>query len=431
MLKFKGSLKISGDKSISHRALILSAMSTGASKITNLLESDDVLRTLNILKRLGIKIIKKKNYWLVYGNGTNGFIEPDVFLNCGNSGTTARLMIGAVSSNPINCTFIGDDSLSKRSMSRVTTHLEKIGALVNLTKKDYLPLLISGSSELLPKEHIIQKASAQIKSALILAALNIHGKTTITENIPTRDHTERLLKYLGVDFKIIKNGAKSKKIIINGPCELKSKNIQVAGDPSSASFFIVGALVVPKSKITLKNVMLNPSRIAFLDILKSMGGSIKIKKTKTACGEDIGNITAEHSKLMGVTIPSSKSAFLIDEYPILSIAASQAKGKTIMRGLEELRHKESDRIKSIVFNFKKIGIKFQVKNQDLIIFGREIKLEKKVKIKSFNDHRIAMSFSIFNILLNNKLEIDNKNCINISYPDFEKHLNYLLKVNNG
>ncbi len=426
MLRFKGSLEISGDKSISHRALILAAMSTGKTKISNLLESDDVLRTLSILKQLGIKIVKVKNNWIVYGNGTGGFIEPERYLNCGNSGTTARLMIGAVSSNPINCTFVGDTSLSKRSMSRVTNHLEKIGATVNLTKKDFLPLFILGSDQLLPMPHIIEKASAQIKSALILAALNIHGKTKITEKTPTRDHTERLLKYLKVDFKIRKIRDKYKQIELNGPYEIKSKNLEVAGDPSSASFFIVGALIVPGSKVTIKNVMLNPSRIAFLKILKTMGAKLKVKKIRNICGEDVGNITAEYSALKGIKIPSSQSAFLIDEYPILSMAASQAKGKTVMKGLEELRYKESDRIKSITTNFKKIGIKIKENHNDLSIYCTKISLTKKINIKAFNDHRIAMAFSILNVLYDNKLKIDNKKCISISYPDFEKHLNYLL-----
>ena len=425
MLKFKGSLKISGDKSISHRALILSAMSIGKTKITNLLESDDVLRTLEILKKLGIRIIKEKDYWLIYGNGTNGFIEPDQSLDCGNSGTTARLMIGAVSSNPINCTFIGDKSLSKRSMSRVTNHLEKMGAVTQLTKNDYLPLFISGNDQLLPILHRIQKASAQIKSALMLAALNIQGKTRIVESIPTRDHTERLFKYLDIKYKMRKIKNNEKQIELNGPYEIKSKDIEVVGDPSSASFFVVGALIIPKSKVTLKNIMLNPSRIAYIKILKSMGGKINIKKTKKVCGETVGNITVEYSRLKGVIIPPSQSAYLIDEYPILSIAASQAKGKTVMKGLGELRHKESDRIKSIVYNFKKIGINVNEVNNDLSIVGGKIKIEKSIKVKSFNDHRIAMSLSILNILYNKKLKIDNKKCINISYPDFDKHLKRL------
>ena len=431
MLKLKGSLKISGDKSVSHRSLILSAMSTGKSKISNLLESDDVMRTVNILKKLGIKIVRKENEWVVYGNGTNGFIEPSGSLNCGNSGTTARLMIGAVSSNSISCTFVGDSSLSKRSMSRVTKHLEKMGATVHITNNDYLPLLITGSEHLLPMKHNIQKASAQIKSSLILAALNIHGKTKITEKIPTRDHTERLLKFLGIKLKIIKLKNKATQIELNGPYEIKSKNIEVAGDPSSASFFIVGALIMPKSKIILKDVMLNPSRTAFIKILKKMGGRIDIKKTKKICGEDVGNITVKYSRLKGIKIPSSLSSFLIDEYPILSIAASVAKGKTSMNGLDELRHKESDRINSLVVNYKKLGIAIELKNNNLLIIGKKLNIKKHIIIKTFNDHRIAMSFSILGAFYNNKLKIDNKKCISISYPDFEKHFNFLIQKTGG
>ena len=430
MLKFSGSLKVSGDKSISHRALILSAMSIGKTKISNLLESDDVLRTLEILKELGIKIIKERDEWIVYGNGTNGFLEPRKYLDCGNSGTTARLMVGAVSSNPINCNFIGDDSLSKRSMSRVTEHLEKIGAIIHLTKKDFLPLLITGSDRLLPINHNIKKPSAQIKSALILAALNIHGKTKIIESIPTRDHTERLLKFLKANIKIKKLKNKNIEIELNGPYEIRSKNIKVAGDPSSASFFIVGALILPKSNITLKNIMINPSRNEFLKVLKNMGAKIKVQKTKKISGEQVGNITVKYSKLKGITIPPSKSAFLIDEYPILAVAASQAKGKTVMNGLSELRHKESDRIKSIVSNFKKLGIRINEINNNLSIYGRKLKIEKQIKIKTFNDHRIAMSFSILNLLCDRKLKIDNIKCINISYPEFKNHLNKLLQYVN-
>jgi len=430
VLKFSGSLKVSGDKSISHRALILSAMSIGKTKISNLLESDDVLRTLEILKELGVKIIKERDEWIVYGNGTNGFLEPRKYLDCGNSGTTARLMIGAVSSNPIVCNFIGDDSLSKRSMSRVTEHLEKIGAIIHLTKKDFLPLLITGSDRLLPINHNIKKPSAQIKSALILAALNIHGKTKIIESIPTRDHTERLLKFLKANIKIKKLKNRNIEIELNGPYEIRSKNIKVAGDPSSASFFIVGALILPKSNITLKNIMINPSRNEFLKVLKNMGAKIKVQKTKQISGEEVGNITVKYSKLKGITIPPSKSAFLIDEYPILAVAASQAKGKTVMNGLSELRHKESDRINSIVSNFKKLGIKINEINNNLSIYGGKLKIEKGIKIKTFNDHRIAMSFSILNLLCDRKLKIDNMKCINISYPEFKNHLNKLLQYVN-
>ena len=429
MLKFKGSIKVSGDKSISHRALILAAMSVGKAKITNLLESEDIKSTINILKALGIKIVYEEDHWVVFGNGTNGFMEPNKALDCGNSGTTARLMIGAVSTNPIRCTFIGDKSLSKRSMSRITKYLEMMGAEISITNKDYLPLMINGDNELLPMEHRIKMPSAQIKSALILAGLNIHGKTRIIETRPTRDHTERLLKFLDVNLKTkkLKNGVI--EIELSGPQEIKSKDIEVASVPSSASFFIVGALITPGSKITLNNILLNPTRIAFINVLKKMGGKVKVKKTNFKCGEDVGNITAEYSSLNGITIASSLSPLLIDEYPILSIAASQAKGKTIMRGLEELRYKESDRIKSISYNLRRIGYNVSDLDNNLIIKGKNLEMSKSIIVKTFSDHRITMSFSILNIILKNKLKIDNKDCISISYPEFEKHLNQLLTTN--
>ena len=426
MLKLKGSIKISGDKSISHRALIFASLCTGKVKISNLLESDDVMQTLKILRELGIKIVKKDKNWLVFGNGTGGYMQPNQALQCGNSGTTSRLMIGAVSSNPIKCTFVGDNSLSKRSMSRLTLHLEKMGAKIKLTKKDFLPIHITGDMNLVPMEHVMQKASAQVKSALILSALNLRGKIKIIEKRNTRDHTEKLLDYLKIKFRkkiITKN---STSIELNGPYEIKPRNINVASDPSSAAFFVVAALIIPKSNITLKNIALNKTRIAFIDVLKKMGGMIKIKKTKTISGEDVGEINVRHSLLYGIKISPNSSPYLIDEYPILSVAASQAKGITIMRGLSELRHKESDRIKSIVNNLTKIGFKVSSKKDDIIIKGtKKINLKNIVKIKTYGDHRIAMSFSILSLLYENKLIIDNESCISISYPDFKKHLETL------
>ena len=426
MLKLRGSIKISGDKSISHRALILASLSTGKVKISNLLESDDVMRTLNILKELGIRIIKEKTQWIIYGNGTGGYIQPSQVLDCGNSGTTSRLMIGAVSSNPISCTFVGDNSLSKRSMSRLSIFLEKMGAEIKLTKKDFLPLHINGDVNLLPMEHIMQKASAQVKSAIMLSALNLRGKTKIIEKRNTRDHTERLMRYLKISFKKKILSKNSTSIELNGPYEIKPKNIKVASDPSSAAFFIVGALILPNSVITLKNIALNKSRIAFIDVLKKMGGKIKIKKTKTVSGEDVGDINVSYSLLNAIEIKASSSPYLIDEYPILSVAASQAKGVTVMKGLSELRHKESDRIKSIIRNLSKIGFKAISKKDDIFIKGSsEIKVMHQKKIKTYGDHRIAMSFSILSLLYKNKLIIDDESCISISYPDFKKHLEKL------
>ena len=427
MAKLKGSIKIPGDKSISHRALILSALSTGMTKIRNLLEAEDTLSTIEILRKLGIKIKKVDNHWIVYGNGVGGFIEPKTSLDCGNSGTTARLMLGAVSSNPINCSFIGDKSLSKRSMSRVTDYLEEVGARFILTRNDYLPVLVSGSSNLISAKHIIDKASAQIKSALIFSALNIKGKTNIIEKIQTRDHTERLMKYLGINFKVKNKKNGNKEIELNGPYEIKPKNITVACDPSSAAFFIVGALIVPESNILLKNILLNPTRIAFIKALKKMGGKIKLKKSKIVCGEIVGDIEAKYSKLKGINIPSSLSPFLIDEYPILSIAATQASGTTKMSGLKELRYKESDRIRSIVVNLKKIGFNIKSFDETITIKQKLVRINTVKKINAYDDHRIAMSFKILSLLYKNKIQINDENCISISYPSFNEHLDKLLK----
>ena len=426
MYKLSGTLNIPGDKSVSHRALILSSMTIGKSEITNLLEADDIKATIKILKLLGIKIFKKSNKWIVHGNGTNGFMQPNKDLNALNSGTTARTMIGAVSSNPINCRFIGDESLSKRSMSRVTIYLEKLGARFKLTKNDYLPLKMIGSDRLVPEKITIKKPSAQIKTALIFAGLNISGKFSIREKVLTRDHTEKLLKYLNVKHKIIKGKDRSNLIELNGPYEIYSKNIKVAGDPSSAAFFIVGALITPGSRITLKNVMLNPTRIEYLNILKKMGGKISIKKTDNISGEQCGNISVKYSKLKGVNINKSLSPFLIDEYPILSIAASCATGETIMNGVSELRHKESDRIKSIVLNLKKVGVKAKSVRDNIHITGSSGLNKKICKIKTYDDHRIACSFMILG-LLNKNIKIDNEKCVSISYPKFKKDLKSLLK----
>ena len=426
MYKLFGTLNIPGDKSVSHRALILSSMSVGKSEITNLLEADDIKATIQILKLLGIRIYKKSDKWIVYGNGTNGFLQPKKDLNAQNSGTTARTIIGAVSSNPINCRFIGDKSLSKRSMSRVTVYLEKLGAKFKLTKNDYLPLEIFGTDRLVPEEITIEKPSAQIKTALIFAGLNISGKFSIREKVLTRDHTEKLLKYLDVKHKIIKAKDGSKLIKLKGPYEVYSKNIKVSGDPSSAAFFLVGALITPGSKITLKNVMLNPTRIEYIKILKKMGGKIFIKKTGNISGEQCGNISVSYSKLKGININKSLSPFLIDEYPILSIAASCATGETIMNGVSELRHKESDRIKSIVLNLKKVGVKAKNIRDNIHIIGCSNLNKKICKIKTYGDHRIACSFMIL-ALLNRKIEIDNEKCVSISYPKFKKDLKSLLK----
>ena len=426
--KLKSSLNISGDKSISHRSIIMGAMSIGKTEIYNLLESKDILSTINILRKLGVKIKKQANSWLVDGVGTGGLKQHNQILHAGNSGTTSRLIFGAVSTNPILCTFSGDKSLSSRPMMRVTKFLESNGAKITLTKKNYLPLSIEGNQNSLPLTHLITKPSAQIKSSIMLAALNIIGETTIVENQPTRDHTEILFKYLGISLKkkIYKNGKIKLKIL--GPVEIKAKQIYVASDPSSAAFFTVGALITPGSNIEIKNVCLNKTRIAYIKVLKKMGGKIIVKKTGKLSGETVGNIKVKYSKLKSITISKKLAPYLIDEYPILAIAASQAVGKTIMKGLSELRFKESDRLASIHQNLLSSGIEANISEDDLIIKGSTKVLGGGNKINSFHDHRIAMSFSILNLICKKPLKINNTKCIAISYPRFNQDLDS-LKVN--
>ncbi len=425
--KLKGSLNISGDKSISHRSVIMAAMSIGETEIHNLLESKDILSTINILRKLGVKIKKINGLWIINGVGTCGFKQPTQKLDAGNSGTTSRLMLGAVATNPIHAIFLGDKSLSARPMSRVTNFLENIGAEIKLTKNNYLPISIQGTQDSLPLKHIITKPSAQIKSSIMLAALNISGQTSIEEKQATRDHTEIMFQYLGIKFKKknYKNG--KTQIIINGPKEIYAKDIHIASDPSSAAFFTVGALISPGSNIEIKNVCMNKTRIAYINILRKMGGNIIVKKVGKLSGETIGNIKVKYSKLKAVVINKKLAPYLIDEYPILAIAASQAKGVTKMKGLAELRYKESDRLKSIHENLVASKIDSSIKNDDLIIKGSSEQLIGNNKISTHHDHRIAMSFSILNLVCKKPLKIDNLKCIEISYPKFKQDLKSLLK----
>ncbi len=424
--KLKGTLNISGDKSISHRSVIMGAISTGQTKIYNLLESADIMSTISILRKLGVKINKISGVWVINGVGTCGFKQPNQKLDAGNSGTTSRLMFGAVATNPIHASFIGDKSLSSRPMSRVTNFLENIGAKIKLTKDNYLPLSITGTQNCLPLKHIIRKPSAQIKSSLMLAAINIAGETSIVENQPTRDHTEIMFKYLGIKFKkkVYKN--RKTKIIINGPKEIMAKNMHVASDPSSAAFFTVGALIVPGSNIEIKNVCLNKTRIAYLKVLKNMGGNISVKKMGKLSGESVGNIKVKYSKLKSVVIEKKHAPYLIDEYPILAIAASQAKGITKMKGLAELKYKESNRLKSIHENLIATKIESSIIKDDLIVKGSNKPPVGNNKINTYHDHRIAMSFSILNLICKKPLKIDNLKCIEISYPKFGQDLKNLI-----
>jgi 3-phosphoshikimate 1-carboxyvinyltransferase len=425
--KFVGTINIPGDKSISHRALIIGSQATGIVKVSNLLESADVFSTMNALRKFGVHIIKRGKDYHVYGLVVGGLREYNGTINCGNSGTTARLMMGLLSTYPITINFIGDKSLSKRPMARVINLLKEFGANALPENKNTMPFKFLGSYVGLQNDQKLNVPSAQLKSAWCLAALNTKGISTLEERFETRDHTEIMLKYLNANIKVKKS--KNKKIIsIFGKTPIDAKDISVPGDISSAAFMIILALISKNSKVTIKNVLLNPTRTGILDVLKKMKAKIKIKNKKTVCGEIVGDIEAKSSNLKATTVPEKMAPRLIDEYPILFIAACFAKGTSNFKGIEELRVKESDRIKSMEDGLKPLGVKVSSTKSSVKITGtNSFKLNKKIKIDAKGDHRIAMSFYVLSQVLNKSFKIKDFNYVKTSFPSFTKTINTLKK----
>jgi 3-phosphoshikimate 1-carboxyvinyltransferase len=425
--KFVGTINIPGDKSISHRALIIGSQATGIVKVSNLLESADVFSTMNALRKFGVHIIKRRKDYHVYGLVVGGLREYNGTINCGNSGTTARLMMGLLSTYPITINFIGDKSLSKRPMARVINLLKEFGANALPENRNTMPFKFLGSYVGLQNDQKLNVPSAQLKSAWCLAALNTKGISTLEERFETRDHTEIMLKYLNANIKVKKS--KNKKIIsIFGKTPIDAKDISVPGDISSAAFMIILALISKNSKVTIKNVLLNPTRTGILDVLKKMKAKIKIKNKKTVCGEIVGDIEAKSSNLKATTVLEKMAPRLIDEYPILFIAACFAKGTSNFKGIEELRVKESDRIKSMEDGLKPLGVKVSSTKSSVKITGtNSFKLNKKIKIDAKGDHRIAMSFYVLSQVLNKSFKIKDFNYVKTSFPSFTKTINKLKK----
>jgi 3-phosphoshikimate 1-carboxyvinyltransferase len=425
--KFVGTINIPGDKSISHRALIIGSQATGIVKVSNLLESADVFSTMNALRKFGVHIVKRGKDYHVYGLVVGGLREYNGTINCGNSGTTARLMMGLLSTYPITINFVGDKSLSKRPMARVINLLREFGANALPENKNIMPFKFLGSYVGLQNDQKLNVPSAQLKSAWCLAALNTKGISTLEERFETRDHTEIMLKYLNANIKVKKS--KNKKIIsIFGKTPIDAKDISVPGDISSAAFMIILALISKNSTVTIKNVLLNPTRTGILDVLKKMKAKIKIKNKKTVCGEIVGDIEAKSSNLKATTVSEKMAPRLIDEYPILFIAACFAKGTSSFKGIEELRVKESDRIKSMEGGLKPLGIKINSTKSSVKITGtNSFKLNKKIKIDAKGDHRIAMSFYVLSQVLNKSFKIKDFNYVKTSFPSFTKTINNLKK----
>ncbi len=414
-----GNITVPGDKSISHRALILGAISLGENIIKSLSTSKDVKTTEDVLKSLGISIEGKENITTIKGIGLNGFEKltgKTYKLYCGNSGTTARLMMGLLAGAGIQAEFTGDRSLSKRPMDRIVNPLKAIGVKISDTN-GHLPVKIDGGKPV-PFHHTLQVASAQVKSALMLSALFINGTSTIIEPEETRDHTERMLLLMDGDIKI-KHLLNGKNIIINGRKELTPLKLKIPGDISSAIFFIAAALTLPDSELKIEHVLLNPTRSHVIDILKRMGANISVE-IKEDFPEPVGNITVKSSKLKGTTISGFEIPLVIDEIPALAAIAFFARGETVIKGAKELRVKESDRIKSIVHMIRAFGGKIEELEDGFIIKGKN--KPKSCIVDSFGDHRIAMASSIIAFNTRGGAKIKGAESVEISYPSFFKDI---------
>ena len=418
----KGTYFPPGDKSISHRILILTGQIVGKSKIKNLLQSEDVINTLKAMRLMGVQIFKKINTFEVFGVPPGGLIQPKKIIDFGNSGTGIRLISGLVSTNNIEVKLIGDSSLSKRPMKRVTEHLAKIGANIELRNKVFPPIKIKGTGNAVPLTFEIVIPSAQIKSAIMLSALNTNGTIKIKEFKTTRDHTENMLKSMGYNIKVKENSI-HRFIEMKNDKDLKTINYNVPGDPSSAAFLITAACLKPGSKLIVRNMLFNKTRVGFIKTLRKMGGNIKLISKRKIHNELIADLVVKQKKnLKSIIVEPKDIPLQIDEIPILSIAASFANGLTVFKGLKELTVKESNRLLLIHENLKKIGVKSIIKNYDLYIYGNYDLKKGAGIIKHKNDHRILMSFFISNMVCKKNNIINDKSCVKTSYPTFFKHI---------
>jgi 3-phosphoshikimate 1-carboxyvinyltransferase len=414
----RGTVRIPGDKSISHRALLLAASAIGETRIDGLLEAQDVLATAAALQALGIEITHEDDSWRVVGRGVGGLTEASRVLDLGNSGTGARLLMGLVASQPMLSFFCGDASLSRRPMMRVIEPLQRFGARVWARGGGRLPLSIQGSADPLPIDYQLPVASAQVKSSILLAGLNTPGLTSVTEPQPTRDHSERLLRHFGaaVDVESRPNGAL--RITIEGQPELTARHVAVPGDVSSAAFPMAAALLVPGSKVSLSDVGINPLRIGLLETLEEMGGRITRIGSREDGGEPLCDLAVEAGPLRGVEVPESRVPAMIDEFPILAAAAACASGRTVMRGIGELRVKESDRLAAIAAGLEACGVGVHAGDDWLEIDGCGGPPPGGGIVTTHFDHRIAMSFLILGLASRQPVRIDDGAAITTSFPGF-------------
>ena len=415
----QGRARVPGDKSISHRALILGALTVGETIIGGLLEGEDVLHTADAMRALGAHVERTGDgAWRVHGVGVGGFTQPGGVLDFGNSGTGCRLVIGAVGGAPITATFSGDDSLRSRPMQRVLDPLLKMGARVlQVADAGRLPLTLQGAANPIPIVYEPPVPSAQLKSAVLLAGLAAPGETTVIEAEATRDHTERLLKHFGAKITSKLHGEHGRRIVLQGQPELEPVNVLVPADPSSAAFPLVAALIVPGSELILEAVMTNPLRTGLLATLREMGASIEALDKRDDGGEEVADLRIRASALKGVDVPPERAPSMIDEYPILAVAASFAEGITRMRGLKELRVKESDRLAATADMLRANGVVVEIEGDDLIVQGKG-RPAGNGEVKTHMDHRIAMSALVMGLATENPVRIDDSAFIATSFPGF-------------
>ena len=420
-----GKAAVPGDKSISHRALIIGASATGETRVQGLLEADDVMRTAGALRALGVPVDDLGGgAWRVLGRGVGGLTEPASVLDMGNSGTGARLLLGLVASHGFGCVFGGDSSLAGRPMERVMEPLRRMGAAFQARSGGRLPVTVTGTASPVPIDYEPPQASAQVKSAVLLAGLNAPGRTTVAEAQATRDHTERMLTAFGADITVEKDGD-GRRITLEGRPELGAREVAVPGDVSSAAFPMVAAVVVPGSSIELSGVGVNPLRAGLLETLAEMGADIRLSKERDVGGEPVADIAVRAGPLRGVAVPAARAPAMIDEYPILAVAAAAAEGTTRMEGLAELRVKESDRLAAMADGLAACGVEVEVGDDSLTIHGQAGPPAGGAGVAVDMDHRIAMAFLVLGMTAEAPVSVDDAGSIDTSFPGFAALMNGL------
>ena len=415
-----GRAEVPGDKSISHRSLILGALAVGETKVTGLLEGQDVLDTAKAMQAFGAEVVRHgEGSWSVFGVGVGGFAEPADVIDCGNSGTGVRLIMGCMATSPLTATFTGDASLRKRPMGRVTDPLAMFGAQAFGRNGGRLPMTVVGAANPVPVRYAVPVPSAQVKSAVLLAGLNAPGQTVVIEKEPTRDHSERMLRGFGADLSVEKTG-EGNVITLTGQPELKAQSVAVPRDPSSAAFPVCAALIVEGSDILVPGVSQNLTRNGLYTTLVEMGGNIEFQNPREEGGEPVADLRVRFSALKGIEVPVERAASMIDEYPVLSVVAACAEGRTVMRGVKELRVKESDRIDAMARGLEAMGVRVEEDEDTLIVHGMGAGgVPGGATAKTHIDHRIAMSFLVLGLAAEKPVSVDDGSPISTSFPVFE------------